>query len=339
MNIEKPSLLAALGAMMGAPVRDAVFSEEILHGGTVGDVRKLSGEAVAGDCRRPFALVVKTQRRWERHGDPGCWRREYEIYKNGLPGALAGDIQLPRCYLLEEENDLTRIWMEYIEGRTGKQLCLPDLELAAEKLGRQQAQFHLNGKIDLPYLRGFPAARSSFDLWWNRVKKPLCRPMLGFSKKLRTVLNEYAARAGTLLEAFDSLPTTLCQGDVHNDNLIIRGSEVYLIDWDSAGYGRMGEDAVDMLAEVFVYSDADISLLPEFRRRIAEGYCRGARGGGMELRLDDRLVRDIFALAWGFRVADRFLQHKHYKCYFSKKASVRKRCVQLLRAMLLEEYP
>ena len=332
-DISKASLLAALSSMFGAGISDAEYTAETLRGGTVGEVCHIAGHAI-GDCARyPFSLVLKTQRRWHRPGDPDSWRREYDIYKQGLTDLLPRALRLPRCWLLEEGDDVTRIWMAYIDGRSGSShLHADELALAARRLGEMQAGFHLRGRRGLPYLRAYPAIRSSFDLWSNRMLPLLKLPMDGFPDELRKTLNDYAARSKPLLEQFKALPLTLCQGDVHHDNLIFSGSgeeaEIYLIDWDSAGYGFMGEDAVDVLMEAFVYSDRDVRLLPGFRQKIIGGYCQGAGSRGVGFEMSGQLIKDIFALAWGFRLADLFLYHKD--------ELPKKRCVEILETMLHE---
>ena len=331
-DINKTSLLSALGNMLKAEINDASFSTQVLQGGTVGEVCRIVGEAMAGNGFLPYSIVLKTQRKWDRHGDPICWRREYDFYKNGLVDGLHNSIKLPRCFLLEFEDETTRIWMEDISGVTGnKQLHAAELALAAEKLGELQADFSMNGNKDLPYLRDYPAVRSSFDLWWKRMKGLLNENIDGFPDDLWLMLLDYAKRAEDLLDSFDGLPLTLCQGDVHHDNLIFKetadGTDIYLIDWDCAGYGRMGEDAVDVLMEAFVYSDRDVSLLPNFKQHIIEGYCKGVRSQGLDFDMDDGLVRNIFALAWGFRIADLYL---YYKDDYSKR-----RCVEILQTMLM----
>lgn len=335
VNISKLSLLDALKKMFETDIIDADYSLEILQGGTVGDVCKLSGMAMTNDSSSPFTLVLKNQRKWDRHGDPDCWRREYDIYKNGLDHELLGAIKLPHCYLLEESGDSTHIWMEYIEGATGdNQLHAQELALSAEKLGELQGAFHQIGQRDLSYLRNYPAVHSSFGLWWGRMEKPLSNVIAGFPEELRNTLNDYAVRANVILDSIDSLPVTICQGDVHHDNLILKATpdetEVYLIDWDCAGYGRMGEDAVDVLMEAFVYSSREVSLLPGFRRRIIDGYCKGVRSRGIDFTLNDVLVRNIFALAWGFRIADLYLYYK--------EDHLKNRCVEILQAMLQGEW-
>lgn len=336
-QIDKLPLLTAVSKMLGKPATDAEYTSEVLQGGTVGEVCKVSGEAIFdGGGREKFVLVLKTQRKWDRHGDPDCWKREFLIYKNGLADELS-PIKLPRCYFLEEgdeENEVNRMWMEYIEGATGnEQLHAAELAQAAEKLGELQADFHLEGRKDLSYIRSYPAVRSSFDLWYGRMKDLLGSQIDGFPDELRHVLNGYAARAEELLETLDTLPLTLCQGDVHHDNLIFKetaeGTDIYLIDWDCAGYGRMGEDAVDVLMEAFVYSGRDVALFSDFRRQIIQSYCRGAANRGMNFNMDSALVRNIAMLAWGFRVADLYL---YYKEEFPKK-----RCVEILWAMLAED--
>lgn len=332
-DINKPSLLCALGNMLDAKIDDASFSTQVLQGGTVGQVCRIVGEASTCNGNLPYSIVLKTQHKWYRHGDPNCWRREYDIYKNGLFNELRNSIKLPRCFMLEFEGETTHIWMEDIKGATGnKQLHAAELALAAQKLGEFQADFSINGKKDLPYLREYPAVRSSFDLWWNRMKGFLGESIDGFPDELRVTLLDFSERAEGLLHSFEAPPLTLCQGDVHHDNLIFRetanGTDIYLIDWDCAGYGFMGEDAIDVLMEAFVYSDRDVSLLAGFKQLIVEGYCKGVRSQGLDFDLDDKLVRNIFALAWGFRIADLYL---YYKDEYSKR-----RCVEILQTMLME---
>lgn len=331
-NTDKWELMAMLSRLLETPVTDVLYKTETLKGGTVGDVRRITGRAYSNNIALPFDIVKKTQHKWERYGDPLCWRREYEIYKNGLTEKMPCGIKLPRLVHLNEEVNQTIIWMEYVNGDTGNiKLNAPELTLAAERLGRFQAEFHLKGNKDLLYLRDFPAVRTSFELWFGRMAKPLSESIESFPEKIRQSLLTYAENADKILNALNALPVTLCQGDVHHDNLILKKEKgdttVYLIDWDSAGYGIMGEDAVDVLMEAFVYSDRDVSLLPDFKKRIINGYINGAISGGVNLYLDDSTVRNIFALAWGFRIADLFLYYK--------EEHPKKRCIGILEAMLL----
>ena len=327
-SVNAASLLRALSVLAGKPVFDAAYTLAPLQGGTVGGVMKVTGTAKMGADILPFSLVVKTQDKWDRHGDPNCWRREYDLYQSGLADRFPPDLYLPRCLLLEEETAQTRIWMEFVEGATGSNhLHADELASCAERIGRFQANFHREGPRGLPFLQAFPAIRSSFDLWYTYImSKTLATTIQGFPDNIRKLLLDYAAHAEEWLQAVDRLPDTLCQGDVHHDNLILRGQDVYLIDWDCAGYGRMGEDAVDVHMEAFVYSSRDTADLPRYRKRILDAYCTGARDRGVEIHLEDELVRAIFALAWGFRIAKIYLH--------SQNIVERRRCVDILQIML-----
>ena len=336
LELNKPLLLQALSNKFGFVVIDAVYETELLQGGDVGEVNKISGEAVTADAGMVFSLVFKNQKKWERHGDPECWRREYEIYRHGLDKKILGKtLMFPQCYLLNESSDATQIWMEYIEGKTSeKDLHAPELSLAAQKLGELQAEFHRTGQHNLPFLRKYPAVCSSFDLWYGRVKDLLGSGIDGLPEDIGLILNSYAGKADEIFASFSKLPVTLCQGDFYHDNLIFRessaGTNIYVIDWDCAGYGYMGEDAVDLLLESFVYSDRDVALLPEYKQRIISSYLRGVQSGGVEFSMNDDLVRDIFALAWGFRIVD------HYLYYLQNKdEQARMRCLAIIQAMLL----
>jgi len=272
---------------------------ELLQGGTVGEVTRIND------------YVLKTQRKWERHGDPDCWRREYDMYVSGFDKTIP-HIKIPQCYHVSMDGDITYILMEYIDGRTGvDEIGIDELAFTANKIGQFHREYRDN---KLPWLRDFPAVISSYDLWYGKMKDRPYEPDFIF-------LNDYTDRKDEIFRSFTALPRTLCHGDVHHDNIILRGDDVYLIDWDSAGFGYMGEDAVDMLCEAFVYSDREIALMDEFRDRIIAAYCDGAG-----IKLDAVMVRNLFMMSWGFRIAA-------LSFYYHDNPTQRQRCADILRFM------
>jgi hypothetical protein len=72
--------------------------------------------------------------------------------------------------------------------------------------------------------------------------------------------------------------------------------------------------------------------MPEFKKCIIDGYVRGVQRGGMEFMMNETLVRDIFALAWGFRITDNYLEFQYHKDEQAKQ-----RCIAILQAMFMEE--
>ena len=139
-------LKSALRTMFGGEIIVTSCQVQPLKGGAVGEVRLITGLAdTATGSQQPFRLVQKTQKKWERHGDPGSWRREYDLYRSGL-GALFDDtLRWPACLHAETNDDQsqTRIWMEFIDGATGYDLMPDMLEQAAYALGRFQGRLYV----------------------------------------------------------------------------------------------------------------------------------------------------------------------------------------------------
>ncbi len=102
-EINKDELIAALENKFDISISDVEYTTQKLSKGTVGEVIKIEGNAISED-RIPFNLVLKMQKKWERHLDPLCWRHEYDIYLNKLDKSISRFIKLPECYLLEKKS-------------------------------------------------------------------------------------------------------------------------------------------------------------------------------------------------------------------------------------------
>ena len=134
---ELRGLKTALNAMLGSEAHVIDCQAQPLKGGTVGQVRLITGMAQTAEAGRlPFRLVQKTQRKWERPGDPDSWRREYDLYRSRLSDLFDDSLRWPICFHadMNDEQDQTRIWMEYIDGPAGYTLTPNMLEQAARAL-------------------------------------------------------------------------------------------------------------------------------------------------------------------------------------------------------------
>lgn len=331
IEINESSLYLALSNKFLSEITNVRYKAEILNGGTVGTIYSICGEALIELKWYPFLIILKKQQQWYRYGDINSWHREFDIYKFALNNTFYHSIKLPNCFLLEEFEGITFIWMEYINGKTGSnQLHADELAFVARILGEFHIDYYLRGRFDLSYLRKNPAIISSFELWLNRVLPYLKFPINEFPEELRAILNDYANQANEILKSFRTIPITLCHGDVHHDNIIINMNsgkdQIYLVDWDCAGYGYLGEDIIDILMEAFVYTDKDVSLLPKYKQKIFEGYRKGTRNKNIEFKMNDKLIKDMLILSWGYRILDLFLNN-HDNTY-------RKRSIQILQIIL-----
>ena len=143
--LAEDKLVLVLSKMLGKNVARAHFQAEQLAGGTVGDVRLVTGSAETADGDiLPYKVVLKVQRKWERGGDPGSWRREYDLYMSDLASLFTDSFRWAECYhaQMNEEGNETQLWMEYIDGVSGRELTLEMLEKASEELGRFQGKLY-----------------------------------------------------------------------------------------------------------------------------------------------------------------------------------------------------
>lgn len=73
--IDKVELELALCKKFGTSATVVDYTAERLHGGTIGNVYRMTGSALCEGEAMPFCVVYKTQKKWERYADPLSWRR------------------------------------------------------------------------------------------------------------------------------------------------------------------------------------------------------------------------------------------------------------------------
>ncbi|MCL2665252.1 MAG: hypothetical protein FWE82_06540, partial [Defluviitaleaceae bacterium] len=177
VNFSHDKLINVLTKMLRAEIIVKDFSVSKLHGGTVGDVSLISGDAKT-DCGKilPFKVVLKTQKKWERYNDPGSWRREYDFYKSGFENFFDGKLRWPECFHAEmnEAEDQWQAWTEYAEGATGNDLTVEMCAKAAYELGKLQGRLYAR-KPDIlknfANLSGVDAVKQYYQYYrsWHEV--------------------------------------------------------------------------------------------------------------------------------------------------------------------------
>ncbi len=288
--------------------------------GTVGYIYIFEGtarESPSADRVAEWALVLKVQRQWARHGDPECWRRELLMYESGLLDELAAAIAAPRLIRAETRDGEIWLWLEHVSGVTGGDMGIEEYCRAAGDLGRMQGPY-LAGQ-DLPALAWLSSRRwasTAVGQWGTPAVDGLRRrsegdeTVAGLPGDLSRDTLRFWQQRDASLDAVDALPRTLCHRDYHADNLFIRrdaanGPATIALDWDCAGVGTISEDIGDMVAEALVY----FSYPPEDAHELADAalaaYGSGLREAGWRWDID--VVRTAFAtilpLQWCMRVA------------------------------------
>lgn len=310
-NIKQETLILVLDKMLCTNTIRANYQTEQLQGGTLGDVQLVTGIAETADSREiPFNVVLKLQKKWQRYGDPNSWRREYDLYVSYLGKSLNDSIRWPECYHVEMNGDEIQLWIEYIDGISGGNLTIEMLEQAALELGRFQGRH--SGKSDslrdITCLGDTGFLEREFNQWHNQtftydflISEP-CRIPEFVKRKLKDgeiqliegksfeysylrsrgcnipehikqMLIDIDEHKDEIFNKLKTLPVVLCHRDFWNENIFFLDGQIRLIDWDTAGWGFLGEDITSLIVdgmEVESFEENYHRLVPTYLKGLSE---------------------------------------------------------------------
>lgn len=305
MKIQLETLRHVLTKALGTAVLNADYQTERLHGGTLGDVQLVTGVAETADSGAlPYRLVLKTQRRWERYGDPDSWRREYDRYRSDLGSTFSESFRWPTCYHAELRDDETQIWLEYLEGKSGLGLTGAMCERAAEELGRFQGRIYAEKPTALEslanlsrvdFLRNNYLRYRSRNELYDYIRTDSCE----IPRHLCQMLIDIDEDADQVFGRIERLPIVLCHRDFWVANFFYSAGQIVLIDWDTAGWGYLGEDIASLIAD-----EADVEQMVAHFRRCVPAYCRGFSEYADASPLSYDSVRELILLSFGYRLVE-----------------------------------
>ena len=336
-EINQAALLKALSKKFNAPVQSADYNIESLHGGTLGDVAKLSGEAQTASGKKPFEIVLKVQKKWARSGDPESWRREYDLYNSNFAELFTDTLRWPECYLAGLYGDNIELWMEFVDGKSGENLDLEALKLAAAEWGRFQGRLYAHPLNGMNCLTEPDWLYKNFEQWHKQtyshefLTSEKCR-LPGFLKELlkegkiklcdgksfeyallrsavcdipahlKQMLTELDGQKEAVFERLKRLPVVLCHRDFWIENIFVSNGQIRLIDWDCAGWGCLGEDIASL-----IFDDTETENLHNYFRTLVPAYV-DAVSEYMEIPPDfSRTVTDLILILFGYRTVQAHL--------------------------------
>lgn len=309
-EIKAEALKEVLSKMLGTNIFSIEFQTKHLHGGTVGKVQLVTGNAETTNGEKlPFKIVSKTQKKWERYGDPDSWRREYDFYKSNIGALFSESFRWPECYHVEmnEEENETQIWMEYIEGISGLDLTGDMYERAAEELGRFQGKLYAEQPAFLQNLTNLSKVEYMKDFYlhyrsWDRVYDYIRSDDCGIPKHLCKMLIDIDESADEIFNRIEQLPIVLCHRDFWVTNIFHSDGKTILIDWDTTGWGYLGEDLASLIAD-----EADVEHMVEYYHRCIPAYYKGFSEYADISHITDNCVYEMILLLFGYRLVEWYL--------------------------------
>lgn len=310
MNIKLDKLIYALNQRFKKDIIAVDCQTMPLQGGTVGNVCLVSGtaETAKGEIL-PYRIVLKSQKKWERYGDPGSWRREYDLYSSDLGTTFSEALRWPTCYHAEFNAEVNEydLWLEYIDGVTGLNLTGDMYEKAALELGRFQGRLYAEQPSVLQSLTNLSHADlmknkylhyRSWPVVYDYIRSEDCE----LPAHVRQMLIDIDEQADDIFARIEKLPLVLCHRDFWVTNLIYADGNFALIDWDTSGWGYLGEDLASLIAD-----EPDIDHMVENYQRCIPAYYKGFLAYTDVARIEDHCVYEIILLVFGYRLVEGYM--------------------------------
>ncbi|GIP47895.1 hypothetical protein J53TS2_14860 [Paenibacillus sp. J53TS2] len=307
MDIKFETLTYVLSEQFKREIISADYQTMPLKGGTVGNVYLVTGVAETVDGEElPYRIVLKIQKKWERYGDPGSWRREYDLYASDLETTFPDAFRWPTCYYAEmnAEGSEFQLWLDYIDGVSGLDLTGDMYEQAALDLGRYQGKLYaeqpamLQSLTNLSHADFMKNTYLHYRAWpvvYNYIRSEDCE----LPQHVRQMLIDIDEHADEIIARIEKLPLVLCHRDFWVANLIFADGKITLIDWDTSGWGYLGEDIASLIAD-----EADIDHMVEYYQRCVPAYYKGFAEYVDVASIVDDCVYEMILFLFGYRLVD-----------------------------------
>ena len=306
-NMLEP-LTKALCKKLSKTIINASYQLKEMQAGSVGEVRLITGMAETDTNEKiPYKIVLKTQKQWDRQGDKDSWRREYDLYSSDLDDLFMDAIRRPARYHAEIDCFETRLWMEYIEGASAMEFTCEMYERVSMALGRFQGKLYSKPSIPLQRLSNLSKTDAfekaylyfkSLNGVYDYIRSADCE----LPRHLREMLIEIDNTADDLWKRIQKLPVVFCHRDPFVWNAFVTNDVVTYIDWDSAGWGYMGEDIVNLLAD-----SADIENLVKNYRQCVPAYCHGFAQYADISHVSSLYIIERIIMHFGYRLVEGYM--------------------------------
>lgn len=311
IKINNQTLLKVLSQKANQTIVTCDYTQSALPSEMPGNLVLIEGEGQMknGDLW-PFKLVYKTLDKWERYADPGSWRREHDLYASDFESTLGQGVTWPKCYHLESQGGELGLWMDYVEGHTGQDLSVDMFVDISRILGSYQGHMYVNQMDKFKAIDNLSQSnflKESYLRYRNHaefydyIRHESCdlpRPVLDM-----LIRNDEDSER--IWQAIEALPIIICHRDLWSTNVFYQPGRVTLIDWDTTGYGYMGEDIASLVADE-VPPEKMKALYPLCIEAYYEGLSEHYDVSGIQ----NHCIHELILMLYGYRLVADYMYAK-----------------------------
>jgi thiamine kinase-like enzyme len=119
----------------------------------------------------------------------------------------------------------------------------------------------------------------------------------------------------------EALPIVLCHRDFWITNIFYKDGKIILIDWDTAGWGYVGEDIKSLIAD-----EADVDHMLLYYQKCIPAYYKGFSEYADLSHIKRHCIREMILAHYGYRLVEWYIDakapdKKHCKLALCKKST------------------
>jgi len=207
---------------------------------------------------------------------------------------------------MNEDETRWQMWLEYIDGISGLELNTEMFERAAYELGRFQGKLYAEQPEILKNITNLsnPEAFKNFYLHyrsWHEVYDYIRADNCEIPKHLCSMIIDADNNSDEIYNKIEKLPVVFCHRDFWVTNIFYKDDKIILIDWDTTGWGYLGEDLVSLIAD-----EADIDNMIEYYKKCIPEYNKGFSEYFDISHISDLYIYERMVTHFGYRIVENY---------------------------------
>ena len=177
-------------------------------------------------------------------------------------------------------------------------------ERASVELGRFQGKLYAEQPVAIQILTNLSKVEFTKNFYlhyrsWKEVYNYIRSGDCEIPNHLRQMLIEVDDNADEIWKRIEKLPIVLCHRDCWVTNIFYKDGKIVLIDWDTTGWGYMGEDIKSLIADT-----DEAALIVEAYLKCVPAYYRGFSEYADVAHITDHCIRELILVNFGYRLAE-----------------------------------